>query len=320
MRPVALRATSDGRDAGVADGQLLERASPGVIALAPGRLYALSNAYELDGRVASHPLASRGYAPLNCYLALEDRHALLLDTGYSVHESALLAQIASVLPPSSRLSVWVLRIGEYASICNVRAVVERFDVDVLYGSQGVPPEWVDFRPERVPYGSAIASGALAEIDHGLARQGDAIPVGTSGRTLLTLVAPLRLLPTNWVYDERTRTLFTADAFAYAWRPSGDGPWLIGDDDDPTTEDGVMECLLGGRFWWLAGARTAEIRTAITEIFETYPIETIAPSVGCVLHGERTVQRHHALLDRILERAAAMPSIGLEAASWRRSVR
>ena len=136
-----------------------------MIELAPDALYALCNAYELDGRVASHPLSSRGYAPVNCYLVVENGHALLLDTGYSVHEQALLAQIASVLPPSSQLSVWVLRIGEYASICNVRPVVERFDVDVLYGSQGVPPEWVDFRPERVPYGSAIASGALAAVSY-----------------------------------------------------------------------------------------------------------------------------------------------------------
>jgi hypothetical protein len=291
-----------------------------VIALAPGSLYALCNAYELDGRVSTHPLASRGFAPLNCFLAVDGDHALLLDTGYSVHEQELLAQIASVLPPDSRLSVWALRIGEYASICNVRPVVERFDVDVLYGSQGVPTEWVDFRPERVPYGSPIAAGALAEIEYRLARQGDEIPVGAGGRNLLALVAPLRLLPTNWVYDERTRTLFTADAFTYASRPTAAGPWVITDEDDPTTEDGVMEFLLGSRFWWLAGARTDPMREAITEVFETYPIATIAPSFGCLISGERAVRRHYELLDRVLERAAAMPSIGLEVSGWRRAER
>lgn len=283
-------------------------------------MYALCNAYELDGRVATHPLASRGFAPLNCFLAVEPGHALLLDTGLSAHEQSLLAQIASLLPSSSRLSVWALRIGEYASICNVRPVVERFDVDVLYGSQGVPTEWVDFRPERVPYGSPIAAGALAEIDYRLARQGDAVPVGSAGRSLLTLVAPLRLLPTNWVYDERTRTLFTADAFAYAWRPTAAGPWVVTDDDDPTTEDGVMEFLLGSRFWWLAGARTGPMREAIAEIFETYPIATIAPSFGCLIQGEAAVRRHYELLDRVLQRAAAMPSIGQEVAGWRRAER
>ena len=315
---MALGATGHCGDATVAPGRRLDGAPPGVVVLAPDKLYALCNAYELDGRVATHPLASRGFAPANCFLTLEHDHALLLDTGFSAHERALLAQIGSVLPSSSRLSVWVLRIGEYASICNVRQVVERFDVDVLYGSQGVPPEWVDFRPERVPYGSAVAAGALGEIEYRLARQGDTIQVGSAGRALLTLVAPLRLLPTNWVYDEQTRTLFTADAFTYVSRPTASGPWLVTDDDDPTTEDGVMQFLLGSRFWWLAGARTAAIRSAITEIFETYPIETIAPSFGCVLHGERTVQRHYELLDGILERASVMPSIGLEVSSWRRT--
>ena len=303
-----------------ATGSALDRsgdhASLGVVAIAPGQLYLLPNAFELDGRVSSHPLDARGFAPLNCYLVRERDHALLLDTGFSAHEQTLCAQLDALVSPTERLSVWSLRIGEYASICNVRPVVERYNVDVLYGSQGTPPEWVDFRPELVPYGSAVAVGALGQIEHRLARQGDSIAVGSHGRALLTLVAPLRLLPTNWIYDEHTRTLFTSDAFHYAWRPTPAGPWLITDEDDPTTPEAVMDFLLGSRFWWLAGASTEPIRRAIAEIFDTYPVETIAPSYGCVLHGRRTVERHYRMLDQVLADAAALPSIGLEINGWR----
>jgi len=293
-----------------------EHAPLGIVALAPGQLYLLPHPFELDGRVSSHPLDARGFAPLNCYLVREPDHALLIDTGFSAHEELLCAQLAALVSPAEPLSVWALRIGEYASICNVRPVVERFSVDVLYGSQGTPPEWVDFRPEHVPYGSPVAVGTLGRIEHRLARQGDAIAVGAGGRALLTLVAPLRLLPTNWVYDERTRTLFTADAFHYAWRSTAAGPWLVTDEDDPITPEGVMDFLLGSRFWWLAGARTEPIRRAIAEIFDSYPVETIAPSYGCVLHGTRTVERHYRMLDQLLADAAALPSIGLELGGWR----
>jgi flavorubredoxin len=287
-----------------------------VVELAAERLYLLPQILALDGRLSSHPLSARGFAPLNCFLVSEPGHALLIDTGFSAYEEVLLGQLKSLVGPAEPLSVWALRLGEYASICNVRPVVEHFAVDVLYGSQGVPPEWVDFRPEHVPYGSPVAVGALGQIDHRLARQGDAIAVGSGGRLLHTLVAPLRLLPTNWVYDEATRTLFTADAFTYVWQPTAQGPWVVSDDDDPTTFDGALEFLLGSRFWWLAGARTEPLRRGIDEVFETYPIETIAPSFGCVLTGRRTVERHHRLLDEILARAASMPSIGQDIASWR----
>ena len=291
----------------------------GAVELAAGRLYLLPQILTLDGRLSSHPLDARGFAPLNCFLVREPGHALLIDTGFSAYEDVLLRQLRALVGPSEPLSVWVLRLGEYASICNVRPVVEHFAVDVLYGSQGVPPEWVDFRHEHVPYGSPVAGGALGRIEHRLARQGDAIGVGAGARVLHTLVAPLRLLPTNWVYDEATRTLFTADAFTYVWQPTARGPWVVTDDDDPATFDGALDYLLGSRFWWLAGARTESLRRGIDEIFETHPIETIAPSFGCVLSGARTVERHRRLLDEILAQAAAMPSIGQEIAGWRTGV-
>ncbi len=78
----------------------------------------------------------------------------------------------------------------------------------------------------------------------------------------------------------------------------------------------MDFLLGSRFWWLAGARSEPIRRAIAEIFDTYPVETIAPSYGCVLRGARTVERHYRMLDQVLADASALPSLGREIAGWR----
>ncbi len=288
-----------------------------IVELAEGRLYALCNPYRLDGRVSSHPIDARGFASNNCYLVVESEHAILIDTGFSVHEQVLLEQLDSLLEPFLPLSVWALRIGEFASICNMRPVVERFSVDVPYGPPGSKPtEWVDFRPEFAPYGTETGSGALGEIVDAMVRPGDIVKVGERGRSLLTLDAPLRLLPTSWAYDQETRTLFTADAFTYAWRPSSAGPWVITAEDDPTTSDQVTEYLLGSRFWWLAGARTQELREGIRDVFRNFEIETIAPAFGCIMRGRALVQRHAAMLDEILARVTEMPSIGLRVGRWR----
>ena len=94
-----------------------------IVTLADDRLYALPNPYQLDGRVSTHPPEARGFAPMNSYLVVEDDRALLLDTGWSVHQDTLLAQLDSLLDPSMTLSIWPIRIQEFTSVCNTRAVV-----------------------------------------------------------------------------------------------------------------------------------------------------------------------------------------------------
>lgn len=279
------------------------------------QLFVLPVPCELDGTLSAYPATSRGFTCLNTYLVSEPGHALLLDPGYSIHEQVLGDAIASLLEPRSKLTVWALRIGEFASICNVRPFVERFDVDALYGSQGNPPVWVDFRPEYVPYGSAVGTGALADVEPRVASQGMDVKLGDGARKLQTLAAPLRLLPTNWLYDEATRTLFTADAFAYASRPTAAGPWAVTAEDDPTTPEQVWDCLAHSRFWWLPGARTEPIRTAIARVFEDHDVDRIAPACGCVIEGPETVRRHVAMLDDLLAAAEHERSIGIEVGRW-----
>ncbi|MEL0144085.1 MAG: hypothetical protein VW931_05200, partial [Alphaproteobacteria bacterium] len=64
-----------------------------VTELSPSRVYALHNTFELDGRVSAYPRTARGYSPSNCYMLLDDGAAMLLDTGYTTHEGAILNQL-----------------------------------------------------------------------------------------------------------------------------------------------------------------------------------------------------------------------------------
>jgi hypothetical protein len=280
-----------------------------------GRLYALPLPFELNGRVASHPIDSHGVATMNAYLAIEDGHAVLVDTGFTAQESLLRKMLDALLPVGTRLTIWSLRIGEFASVCNIRTVVENYNVDTLCAAQGNPAVWVDFRPDLAPYGTDVGQGALGEVEERVISAGDQAPVGSSGRVLNAIEAPLRLLPTHWAWDERTRTLFTADAFTHAWRETQDGPWTITADDDPTTPEGIWHYYVHSRFWWLPGARTKTLRRGIADVFAKYDVETIAPAFGCVIRGRDAVQRHVRVMDELLESAADEPSIGLEVGDW-----
>ena len=108
---------------------MLEKVSfSNVATLTDGKLYALQNSLHLDGRVSAYPARARGYSMANCYLLVEDDAATLLDTGYAVHEPVIRRQIASLLGPEQRLSLFPLRLNEFMSINNVETLAAHFDV------------------------------------------------------------------------------------------------------------------------------------------------------------------------------------------------
>jgi hypothetical protein len=283
------------------------------IGLGPG-VFALCSPYRLDGRVSTHPRHVRGWAPMNQYLVVENDGALLLDAGLTVHEDALLQQIAACLPAGTPLSICPIRMGEFSGVCNVRPVAERFGLKTLYGMQERPMAWMDFRPEYRPsITDPGGGGALRGVPEEFARPGMRLPVG-SQRVIEVLPAPLRLLPVTWMYDERSKTLMTADAWTWVWRSDERGPWVI-TDDDPVSVPDMEEHLIANRFWWLPGARTELIRSEIADIFETHDIETLAPGFGCILKGRDVVARHYKLLDDLLAKAPTMEPIGVAAGRW-----
>lgn len=273
-----------------------------MIELATGRLWALTHPYPLDGRVSTHPPDTRGFATMNSYLLVDGEHALLVDTGLSIHQEALLAQLRARLRPGAELSLFPLRIGEYSSICNVRPIADQLGVRMLYGTQGSPADWVDFRPEFTAPGAPGGGGGLASATAVTIRAGDAIALGT--RRVLALEAPLRLLPTVWAYDEETATLLTSDSFTQRVleRP-GEDPVVRAPGDDPDADaEALWEHLVRTRYWWLPGARADPIRAAIDDIFERHPVRTIAPAYGSIVTGEDAVAYERALLDRVLAEA------------------
>ncbi|MDP2711275.1 MAG: hypothetical protein Q8O56_08650 [Solirubrobacteraceae bacterium] len=282
--------------------------TPEPVELVADRLYALAHRYELDGRASTHPPDVRGHATMNAYLLIEDQRALLIDTGLSIHQQAILDQLGALLPAGFPLSIWLLRIGEFSSICNVRPITESFNVQTIYGGQGEPPRWVDFRPEFVPAGTPVGAGALAAVRSATVSAGGTVSIDPGGRELLAFNAPLRLLPTLWVYDERTATLFTSDSFSHALPAGEDAVPLVTDASEREGAAALLRRhLVRTRYWWLPGARTSLIREQIATIFDGRDIERIAPAYGCIFEGRDVVARERRLLDEMLVAAAAQPA-------------
>jgi hypothetical protein len=263
--------------------------------IAEGKLYALQNVMELDGRVSAYPANARGYSVSNCYLIKEGKSALLLDSGLSAHEASIIAQIRLLTPSDTLLSVFPLRINEYMSVCNVEAIAQNFNVEQCYSGNPDAALWVDFgrrsdADDISPYSLKTTLVSRAET----LRVGDV-------RAIDVFQAPIRLINTRWMFDQNTRTLFTSDSFSHEWSDSLDGPWSLSADECTTTADHIRSFLLNTRYWWMEGGKTTELRRKLGSVFEKYPIETIAPGYGRVLRGRALVERQYKMFDEILAR-------------------
>jgi hypothetical protein len=277
-----------------------------IITLAKDRLYGLAHPFELDGRpVSTHPRGTQGYGQFNCYLVIEGDEALLIDTGMPAHEELVLSQLDHLLDPTTTLSLIALRGSDFASVSNSRAIAERFNIGDVMISSRIPteevPGWLDFGGSwRDPTGG----GALAKSGRrSLVGKREIIVKeetgSASGRVLEILRPKLMFIPTQWLYDVATRTLFTSDMFTYVWRAGDTGPWVVDDEEDIPPVEHVGDYLIGTRFWWLAGADTAPIREDLAAIWKDREIDCLGPAFGCVLRGKSVVERHLALLDQAL---------------------
>ena len=258
-----------------------------------GKLYALQNVLELDGRVSAYPANARGYSVSNCYLVKEGDRALLLDSGLSAHEASIIRQIRALTTPETLLSVFPLRINEYMSVCNVEAIAQSFNVEQCYSGNPDAALWVDFGRR-----SDANDGRPYSLKTTLVSRAETLRVGED-RALEVFQAPIRLINTRWMFDYNTKTLFTSDSFSHQWSDSPDGPWSITNAECDATAGHIRSFLLNTRYWWLEGGKTTELRKKLSAVFEKYPIETIAPGYGRVLRGRALVERQYKMFDEVL---------------------
>jgi flavorubredoxin len=266
-----------------------------IMTVAEGKLYAFQNPFALDGRVSSYPESARGYSVANSYLLTQSDAAMLIDTGFGKDEPVIRAQIESLINPGLPLSLFPLRLNEFMSINNVATLAGVFNVETCYTSDVDAALWFDFGTETE------GRDVLQSMKVTAVTRADTIQLGKENRVIDVMRAPIRLIPTRWLYDRATRTLFSSDMFTHVWRNAQKGPWIVTEADDGSTSlQDMRSFLLNTRYWWLEGAATDSIRRGISNVFDKYDVETIAPGYGCILCGRNVVLRHYQLLDEILK--------------------
>src|SRR6202048_3510980 len=203
----------------------------GIAALAEGKLYALQNPFALDGRVSAYPGSARGYSVANSYLLTQSDAAMLIDTGFGKDEQVLRAQIESLIAPGLPLSLFPLRLNEFMSINNVETFAGHFNVEQCYTSNIDAALWFDFGAK------ADGRSILDAMPVTAVTRSDTIKLGTKGRPIDVMQAPLRLIATRWLYDRTTRTLFSSDMFTHVWRAHRDGTWIVTADGEISVDPG-----------------------------------------------------------------------------------
>lgn len=281
------------------------------------KVYALSNSYRIDGRVGSHPTEARGFAPWNVYVVREPGVAVIIGTGMTIHETRLLEQLGTIIN-DERVALFPLSY-EFTNLCNARPIADRFRVESVIHPEGRPEPsgWLNVRPEF----AARPKDGLDRAVQRIYRTGDEIWVDDDGsRRLKVLFPALRLLATQWVYDRESKSLFTQDVFTWVSRPVDSTPWALQSADrDETTIETVTGVLLGNRYWWLAGAKNADvIRNRLHRLFTDYEVRNILPQSGSPLIGAEVVERHVQLLDEAIGELAKMKPIGIEVGEWKLS--
>ncbi|MAV98673.1 MAG: MBL fold metallo-hydrolase [Rhizobiales bacterium] len=264
-----------------------------IIELSPNKAFSLQNIVKLDGRLSAYPPDEDGYVPLNCYLVKEEKGAFLFDTGYVFHQDNILTQLNSILDKNTPLSIIPLRINEFMSVGNAKAISHNFNVISYYSPHPEASDWFDFTDKERDL-------SLKEIPTNLLRGTVTCEVGEgSGRNIQVISAPLRLINTSWIYDEQTKILFSSDMFNYGIARSDQEEWIIKQNDPNITKGVVRSFLLNTRYWWLEGAKTRLLRDNIRKVYDTYDIEIIAPGYGKIFQGKDLVKQQFELLDDIL---------------------
>ena len=260
--------------------------------LSNGKIFALQNIFELDGKVSAYPSSTSGFSCSNSFLIYEKSGALLLDTGNTSHEKMVLKQLSTILEPNTPLSIFPLRINEFMSVGNAMAIAKEFNVIECYSHVPEMTFWLDFETTESKKAKIIPTTVL--------KFPGKIEIGGTNRLVDAFRAPIQLIATRWVYDQTTKTLFTSDSFTQFSQEKIEGPWIMEENNRHDSYKFAKSFLLNSRYWWLEGANTMPLRNDINEIFGKFEINTIAPGYGSIINGEKLVNEEFSTLMQILE--------------------
>lgn len=263
------------------------------LALVPGRLYLLGDSVPLDGRISWVPPDARGWQPLNTYVLVEGEAALIVDTGVYAHRTTIREQLATLVEPGKKLSIFLTR-PEPDVTGNIGEIASCYPVERLFAGGGPNPF------------DAFESAKLMDpASRGNRIQMERMPPGYQmklgeTRGVEVLRPAIRLLATFWGYDAATRTLFTSDCFGHGVQDSRNSDCVIRAGSPAQAEPAQVKAHLLAKFGWLARAKTQSILKNLEEMRGDRVIERIAPGHGMVIEGRAMVDTHLDAMRTVLQ--------------------
>lgn len=260
-----------------------------VAEVVPGRLYRLGGFIPLDGRISWAPTIPGCYTPHSNFIIFEQDRAYLIDTGVAAQRATVQRQIKGLVPPEMPITAFLTR-GEFTCAGNLAALCIDPGIDELVSAA------------RNPFaGSDEISRELEDSVRRTQTERGAVSALGSSKELLVIPPLIRLLSAFWVYDKVSKTMFTADLFGHIHVASlTDVPIADSVADDTTTYEQVREHTLC-RYHWLPIAETEALVSWIKKVFDTFEVDNIASTSGCVIKGRPMVEKHFGLMVELLER-------------------
>jgi flavorubredoxin len=242
---------------------------------------ALSDLVPIDERISWHRPGLRGYEPYNEYLIDGGDRALLIDGGVGLHVDSIITTLRELLR-GRQLYLYATRI-ELECIGNFGRLIEAFPEARLLTANVVPLPALfhmpDFTATRAPWRKMAMGDTLAELGfpHIKIHQ-----------------APVRMLGTSWLWDQRSRILYTTDYFnTDMLRNEKESVLRSTGEDFPQAHD-IYDTLLR-KFDWLPFADMTIPERDWNNIFSAIEPVAIAPIHGRVYFGRdiaRTAVESH----------------------------
>lgn len=265
----------------------------GTIELVANELFLLGGVELIDERLSYYPSETFGkYVPYNCYLLRSGGESLLIESGAASHHPVIRAQLQGLVRGSDEFRRLVVTRNEPECNSNIPNLVRDFGIGAVHSLpmmsslQYFPANAKEF----LAAGFDASSNELQMMDFGVrcipVEEGERILLGGEAR-LEPFPTPLRVLPTNWFYDRRTRTLFCSDVFC--GRVS-DTP-SVRTNSEILAEDEMTATMLNDlsrKFDWLSRGYLTDITETLENYFMERKIDILAPTRGNPIVGSDAV--------------------------------
>jgi len=214
-----------------------------------------------------------GHEAINVYVLLNGNRPVLIDCGSHLHRAAIMSHLENLL--AGRVPEYIfLTHSELPHAGNIAAIVQKWPhIKVMISNIMLP--YIEVLPV-LPLEQMIQVVPGSRLDF-------------PGRTLEFVDALLKDQPgSQWIYDHRTRTLFTGDGFGYYHSPQT--AHKFSDEIPGGIRESQFRRYHQTAFRFLRWVQPHRLNADLDRMFANRPVEIIAPIHGSAIRADIDLHR------------------------------